>query len=188
MEKVLVELGPKMLACSERERLFVWAFLQSGGRNATGAAREAGYSDSGNGAIRRRGHLLVHRQRVREALREVGHQHFQGLFIKAVAAVEDMLDKPDHPEHVKTAFSVLSRLGLVERTGVDLNVSGEVNVNHTDQAVEDLRMMLSMGASREKLIEAFGYSGLPRLEKMLAEVDRRRAISNAPMIDGEVVG
>src|SRR5262245_34950357 len=119
------DFGPKMLACTERERRFVWAFLNNGGRDATAAARDAGYADTGTGAIRVVAHDLVHRPRVREALQEVGHQHFQGLFIKAVSAVEAMLDKPDHPEHVKTAFSVLARLGLVEKTGVDVHVSGD---------------------------------------------------------------
>ena len=48
-------------------------------------------------------------------------------------------------------------------------VGGEVTVNHTDAAVRDLRALLELGVAREKLIEIFGFSGLSRYEKMLAE-------------------
>lgn len=171
-----IELGPKMLACTERERRFVVAYLQNGGRDATDAARTAGFIDNDTGAIRVQAHMLMHRQRVLDALKEVGNKYFQSLLIPSVMAMEKLVSKPDHPDHAKTVFSVLSRLGLTERTGVDVNHTGEVTVNHTDQAVEDLRIMRQMGASREKLLEAFGFSGLPRLEKMLEQAELVRAV------------
>jgi hypothetical protein len=98
-----------------------------------------------------------------------------------------LIGNPKHPDHLKAVNATLSRLGYVERSAVDVNVSGEVTVNHTEAALADLRILKEMGASQEKLIEAFGFSGLSRLERMLAEVERRRAISG-PVIEGEVVG
>ncbi len=80
-------------------------------------------------------------------------------------------------------FSTLSRLGLVERAGVDVNVSGEVQVNHTDQAIADLRALRLLQVPRPKLEEIFGFSGLSRYERMLDAADGR-----APkLIEGEVV-
>jgi hypothetical protein len=179
------DLGPKMLACSERERKFVWEFLANRLENAADAARKAGCSDPGghSSAIRVRGHELRHRPRVVEAMKEVARTHFGGLLLPAVLAAEDMVHRPDHPDHSKMVLAVLGAYGLGVRTSVDVNVSGEVTVNHTDGALNDLRSLLALGVPEEKLVEVFGFSGLDRYRKMLAEADRK-----APkLIEGEVV-
>lgn len=174
-----------MQACSENERKFVW-FWVTGDGDATAAARAAGYVDNDTGAIRVTAHRLIHRDRVIEAIEEVGRKAFRGLLVPALRATRDLIDKPDHPDHLKAVNATLSRLGLVERSGVDVNVSGEVTVNHTDASLNDLRILKAMGAAREKLLEAFGHSGLPRLEKMLEEADRR-AGPLPKLIEGEAV-
>ncbi len=178
------ELGPKMLACSERERRFVWEFLLNDCKDATDAARKAGCSDPGphSSAIRVRGHELRYRERVREAIQEVARAHFGGMLLPAVLAAEAVVMNAKHPDHAKMVLAVLGAQGLGARTGIDVNVSGSVTVNHTDAAVEDLARLLALNVPRERLIETFGYSGLPRLERMLADRDRR----SARMIEGEV--
>lgn len=176
-----------MLACSERERKFVWAFLENGGRDATAAARLAGYSDPGppSSYIRKAAHEVRYRPRVIDAMQEVAHRHFQGLFIRAVSVVEEVLENKKHPGRLTTAFSVLSRLGLSERSALDVNVSGEVAVNHTDDALEHLRLLKSLEVPRSKLEEIFGFSGLARYEKMLAAVEPKQIAG--PVIEGEAV-
>jgi hypothetical protein len=52
-------------------------------------------------------------------------------------------------------------------------VSGEVVVSHTDQAVDDLARLKALGVPHEKLLEVFGFSGLGRYERMLAEREAR---------------
>ncbi len=160
------EMGPKMQACSERERKFVWFYLLNGGNGAQ-AARDAGFSDA-SGAAKVTAHHILHRERVIEALDEVGRRTFRSLLMPAVMATRALIENPKHPDHARTLQSTLSRLGLAERTAVDLNVSGEVAVNHTDAALADLRALLALGVPREKLVELFGFSGLDRYEKMLA--------------------
>jgi hypothetical protein len=160
-----LELGPKMRACSARERAFVIAYLRNGG-NGAAAAREAKYSDH-LGGDRVRAHELLHRERVLSALDEVGRKEFRGLLIPAITAMRRLLDSPDHPDHARSVQSLLSRLGFSEKTTVDVTVSGQIELNHTDQAVEDLRVMLDLGIPEEKLIETFGYSGLGRYRKMV---------------------
>lgn len=169
------DLGPKMLACSERERLFVWAFLEQGCCDAADAARKAGCSDPGpqSSAIRVRGHELRHRQRVIDAMREVGQAYFGGLLLPAVLAAEDMITNPRHPDHATMVKSVLSANGFGDRSRLDVTHSGEITVNHTDQALDDLRRYLDLEVPRAKLLEIFGFSGLDRYEKMLAERERR---------------
>lgn len=180
-----VELGPKMQACSDRERKFVWFYVTDNDGNATEAARKAGYSDPGrdSAAIRVQAHALMHRDRVLAAIDEVGRKAFRGLLIPAVRATSKLIENEKHPDHAKTVQSTLSRLGLGERTGVDVKVEGEITHNHTDSALNDLRTLIGLGVAREKLVEIFGFSGLSRYEKMLEEVDAR-----APkLIEGEVV-
>lgn len=179
------QLGPKMLACSERERRFVWEFLLNGMEDASDAARKAGCSDPGphSSAIRVRGHELRHRPRVIEAMQEVARAHFGGLLLPSVLACEDMILNPKHPDRAKMALAVLSAHGLGDRTKVDVNFSGEVNVNHTDAALEDLRRMLALRVPRETLLEVFGHSGLTRYERMLAELDAKQA--GVKLIDGK---
>jgi phage terminase small subunit len=170
-----IELGPKMQACSERERKFVWFYITDDDGNASEAARKAGYADPGgdNPTIRVRAHALMHRERVLAAIEEVGKKAFRGLLIPAVRATKKLIDSEKHPDHAKTVSSTLARLGITERTGVDVSVSGEITHNHTDAALNDLRALLALQVPREKLIEIFGFSGLSRYEKMLAEADAK---------------
>jgi hypothetical protein len=63
-------------------------------------------------------------------------------------------------------------LALNERR---LNVRGEVQVNHTNEAIEQLRVLKGLGVPQSKLIELFGFSGLGRYERLLTEADSRQA-------------
>jgi phage terminase small subunit len=168
-----ISLGPKMQACSEQERIFAYALATGIASTATDAARRAGYVDNNNGSIKVTAHHVLHRPRVIEAIEEVCRTEFRGLIPLTIAAAKRVLENQEHDDHVKMIVSLLSRLGYGEKASVDVNVSGEVVLSHTDAAVEDLRRLKALGLSREKLIEVFGFSGLGRYEAMLAERDAR---------------
>jgi hypothetical protein len=165
-------MGPKLSACSDRERAFVWHLLTDADGNGAEAARLAGYGDKSE-AAKVRAHELLHRDRVLSAIEEVGRQQFRSLLVLTIMKTKELLCNPKHPDHSKVVQSMLSRLGFGERSGVDVNVAGEVVVNHTDAAVEQLRILKGLGVPREKLVEMFGFSGLGRYEKMLGEVEGR---------------
>lgn len=181
--------GPKMQALRDRERKFVWAYLINSmtevGANGAQSARDSGYSDVAEGC-KVRAHGLLHREDVQAAIQELAVRELRGLALPALAALSSILKKPDHPDRQKVALSVLSRIGLGEQSGISLQVSGEVTVNHTDAALADLRVLLAMGVPREKLVETFGHSGLTRYERMLAELDAKQA--GVKLIEGEVAG
>jgi hypothetical protein len=170
-----IELGPRMSACSEMERRFVIAYVTNNDGNATQAARDAGYSDLGpeSAAIRVRAFEVIHRERVILALEEVGKKVFRSLLVPAIRATKLLIENEKHPDHAKVVSSTLARLGLTERTGLDVNVSGELTINHTDSALADLRALLELQVPEAKLVEIFGFSGLSRYRKMLAETDAR---------------
>ncbi len=180
--------GPKMLALRDRERRFVWAFLMNamtdGQENGAQAARDAGYSDVKEGA-KVRAHGLLHRGDVLDAMNEVAGRELRGLAIPAVVALGKLVSSAKHPDHRKSIEMVLNRVGHGERSAIDINVSGEITVNHTDEAIEQLRQLRELGVPRVKLEEVFGFSGLARYEKMLAEVERKRI--GGKVIDGEAV-
>lgn len=181
--------GPKMLSLRERERRFVWAYLTNaladGKENGAQAARDAGYSDVKE-ACKVRAHGLLHRDDVLEAMQELAARELRGLAIPAVVALSKLVAKQEHPDHRKSVEMVLNRTGFNERTQVDVNFSGSVTVNHTDAAIEDLRRLMDLGVPREKLIETFGFSGLSRYERMLAEKEGRR-LPASNVIEGEIV-
>jgi hypothetical protein len=163
-----IEMGPRMQACNERERKFVWFYLMNDGApNGAQAARDAGFPDSSE-ACKVRAHELLHRERVILALEEVGRKSFRSLLGPAIKATAALIANPAHGDHAKAVSSTLARLGITERTGVDVNLSGELTINHTDSALADLRALLELQVPREKLVEIFGFSGLDRYEKMLA--------------------
>jgi phage terminase small subunit len=169
-----IELGPKLQACSERERIFAFAVATGIAETATEAARLAGYSDTAaSRGIRVTAHHLLHRPRVVEAIEEVCRTQFRNLVPLVIAAAKRVLENPEHDDHVKMIVSLLSRLGYGEKTAVDVNVSGEIAVDHTTAAIDDLRRLKTLGLSRERLLEIFGYSGLDRYERLLAERDAR---------------
>jgi phage terminase small subunit len=170
-----LEIGPKLAACSEKERIFAYAYATGIAETAAAAARLAGYSDPGphSNSLRSKAHQVLHRSHVIAAIEEVCRTEFRGLIPLTIAAAKRVLQDPEHDDHVKMIISVLSRLGYGEKASVDVNVSGEVAVSHTDAALDDLRRLKTLGLSRDRLLEIFGYSGLDRYERLLAERDAR---------------
>jgi phage terminase small subunit len=169
--------GPAMRACSELERKFVAAisFMTD---CPTEAARKAGYSDKAEGC-KVRGHELMHRERVLKAIEEVNRREFRILIAPAMRAARNLLLDKKHRDHGKAVGSMLSRLGFVERSSVDVNVTGEVVLSHAERAVEDLAYLKSLNFTREQLIDVFGFSGLDRYEKMLSEA-KPKVIEHQP--------
>lgn len=155
----------------ERWRRFVWAYVFNGA-NGAAAARAAGYSDVAE-AAKVRAHALLQRDDIGAAIKALCTKYLFSLAPKAILRLEQLLDDPRHPKHDKAIEMALSRAGHGEKSSVDVRVSGSVEINHTDAALADLRRLKELGVPREKLIEVFGFSGLPRYEKMLALADAR---------------
>lgn len=168
------DLGPKMLALSDRERRFVWAYLQNGGVGSD-AARTAGFSDKGEGCKVRACEMLQ-RDRVIEAMHEVAWKSMRGLSLVAIMETEKILRVGTAGDKLKAAFGILNRTGFGERMQVEHHHSGSIEVSHTDAALEALSYLKSMDVPREKLVQQFGHSGLVRYERMLEERDAKRGM------------
>lgn len=163
-----------MMACSAKERAFVWHLVCNGG-DGKAAAIAAGYSNTSEGA-KVRAFEVRHRPRVIEAIHECGWRLLGSLGVTAVSALESLVLRPEHPDHFKAVTAVLSRIGFHEKTGIDVNVSGTVELSHTDAALEALAHYKALQVPRERLVEQFGHSGLERYERMLEEREAKKGM------------
>jgi hypothetical protein len=165
---------------NDRERAFVWHLVCNGG-DGSAAAIAAGYSNSGD-AAKVRAHELRHKMRVVEAIHECGWRLLGSIGGSAIHALEQLVLRPEHPDHFKAVTAVLSRIGFSEKTALEVRHSGSIELNHTDAALEALAYLKSMDVPREKLEAQFGHSGLARYERMLEERDAKRGLK---MIEGK---
>lgn len=165
---------------NDRERSFVWNYMLNGA-NGSKAAKAAGYSDVKEGA-KVRAHMLLQREDVQAALRELCTRYLHSLAPKALFKLSQHLDSDNERISLKATDMVLARTGFSERTALDVNVGGTVTVNHTNAAVEDLRRLKALGVPRAELERTFGFSGLSRYERMLAAEDAKAL---PPPLDAE---
>src|SRR5215470_1269567 len=114
------DFGPKMQLLNEREKRFCWAYLtgcmvHDGEYPAFEAAKDAGYSDNATGvACRVRGHELMHRERVIDAMVELAQREMRGMIIPSMMVVRRAVNGGS----VKAALSVLNRTGFTETATV----------------------------------------------------------------------
>jgi hypothetical protein len=177
------ELGPKMLLCTERERVFVYALATGLASNASSALRFAGFGGKSKKGLHVTASKMMHRERVVEALQEVCRSHFFGILPHAVSAARALVLDSKHRDHAKAVLSMLSRFGFGERTQVDMNVEVKVE-DHTKAAVEDLRRLKAIGVPRSELLATFGEIGLARYERLLA--NEPKVIEHQPAPVGAV--
>lgn len=163
--------GPAMLACRPDEREFVALLLQ--GKSAAEAAKLAGWgeTDSSSQTLARIAYRLTHRPRVQEALAEEIKKLQRGrLPIKAIQAVEQILDSQFHKDRARTALAILER--------IDPTVSRqEIEVTHKFDPVKTtlnfLASLKARGWTREQLLGEFSPFELDHYEKLLAVEDHR---------------
>ena len=167
----------------QRRQAFVWAYVFNGAQGKA-AAIAAGYSDVADGAKVRACELLQ-REDVGEAIKALTGRYLFSLAPKAVLRLNELLDNPRHPKHVRAIELTLDRTGHVAKTAVDVTVGGTVTVNHTDAALADLERLQAMGVPRAELERIFGFSGLERYERMLA---KRPKVIEGEIVSRETIG
>lgn len=112
-----------MLACTERERLFVVALRQQKRRNYTLAAKAAGYPANSYGALRKYGCVLAHSERVIAALQEEAARRLEASAFAAVGVLEQIAFDPKAPLKDRRAAAT----ALLDRSGH--GASQNINVN-----------------------------------------------------------
>ena len=165
--------GPAMAKLTEKQRRYVLAMAADPLGNPTRWVKIAGYERSTDGGFRVAAFRLAHDKRIEAAAREVAQMHLNtfGPLLGIGVMIRIARDK-NHPKQLAAAEALADRTGF--HATQEVRVSGEVVVNHTDAALEQLRIFRDLGVPREKLVELFGFSGLSRYERMLEEADGKR--------------
>jgi hypothetical protein len=156
------EWGPAMKALpSDRHRAFVLALYQIG----FGTSRSSAHSWS---AIATR---LAHDERILAALYEEDQKRIRASAPRAIRALQNLIEDPEHKDHARGIGMVLDRVHPAEtRYTVDVHH----HIDHDAEAIAQLRMLKSLDVPRAKLEEVFGFTGLSRYERLLDIEDAKR--------------
>jgi hypothetical protein len=171
-----VEWGPAMAALpSDRHRAFVLALYQiKPGYGAHVAAAKAGGFGSSTTSVKSWSTIasrLAHDERILAAMHEEDQRRIRSSAPRAIMALSNLIEDPDHKDHARGIGMVLDRVHPAEtRHTVDV----VHHVDHTAEAVQHLRLLKSLEVPHEKLVEVFGFSGLGRYEKLLQLEDARK--------------
>lgn len=113
-----LELGPKMQALTEMQRLFVLNYVSARG-NATGAARASGYGkdsptkEQADEACRQAGHRMIHDPKILGAMKEDAERRLNaGVAMAAEELVSLATASPDEKVRIKAALGVLALGGI----------------------------------------------------------------------------
>jgi hypothetical protein len=143
------ELGPAMLALSEKQRKYVWAMLNNPLGNPTVWCRAAGYSDKGE-ACKVRAFYVARNPKIMEAAQEECRKHLNTMGgVLGVGVMMQIARKKGHKQQLAAATALANRSGFHETT------EHKVTVEHID----DTRMLefanrlaSELGVDRGKLI------------------------------------
>jgi hypothetical protein len=124
---------------------------------------------------------IAHDDRMIAAIAEESRKYLRGGHPEAVSAVLALVRDPKHRDHMRAISEVLSRSDPVV-TKQDISVVHRL-VDPDQEALEELRALRQIGATREKLVELFGGNGLARLERLEAAELSARAEA-ARVIEG----
>lgn len=171
------EWGPCMKALrSDRHRAFVLALYQikPGYGAHVKAAKLAGFGTSTTSAkswsvIATR---LAHDDAILAALHEEDQKRIRASAPRAIRALTNLIEDPNAKDHVRGIAMVLDRVHPAEQRHI---VDVHHHVDHDAEAVAELRMLKSLDVARERLLEIFGFTGLPRYERLLAIEDAKKA-------------
>jgi phage terminase small subunit len=163
----LESLGPAMRALTEKQRRFVMELREGpiGYGSEVRAARAAGYGTptSTDNALWVQAHQTLHDPKVQEALREVGGKLIRAASFQSIRNVETIANDREHKDCLKANLALLDRGFPIETTH---RVTVE-KIDHTRQALDELRTLRRLQVPREKLIELYGADGLFHLEREL---------------------
>lgn len=119
------DLGPAMLALDPRQRRFVIGWIRTRGKNAARVAAAAGYSTHLE-SHKVQACRLLRKATTLAAIKEEADRRLDSVAVLALLRLEDIVENPEHSDHLKAVDSLLDRGGYSRKT------QHSVNVQHTD--------------------------------------------------------
>lgn len=118
------QCGPAMKKLNERQRAFVTAILDFGGRNNSRAALAAGYVGSQD-VIKTTAYRLAHDPDIQDAIKEEAQNRLNASSVMAVNILLDIADDPatEKKDRLKAVEMIMNRTGLIAKTEHSVTVT-----------------------------------------------------------------
>lgn len=156
-----MHLGPAMTVLNDRQRAFVIALNNAGGKNATEAARAAGYIDSGSGGIKVQAHHMLHDPRIQAAILEDARARFVGDLHETLDRIEGIAKNTQHPKQLDALKIKLHHAGMVEVKRTEIDVTGTVTF---EQKIDRLTQLArATGKDPEEVLRRLGLQPVPEV-------------------------
>lgn len=178
-------LSKEMRAILPKQRAFVIAYIESGGQNASKAARLAGYGHTPTSS-RVAANRLIHDEKVMAAIKAEADRQIHASVLMGAKVLQEIAADPLHKDRLKAATQLLDRGGLLLATQHNVNLN--VRTPEGDKTVIDQIRVLAgqMGLDPQALLGRAG-KGLAKLEPPAAEeaIDADfDVVEDAPSFDG----
>lgn len=118
-----------------QEQLFVLCFFENGG-NQSKALEAAGYEYKNRNTKDRLANYYIHKKEVIEAIKEESQRRTSLLAPKVQAALEALVDNPQHQDHFKAIKMARDDAGISRAVERVLNVKVEVTDREKLDAIE----------------------------------------------------
>ena len=182
------QMSPEMRALpNDAWRSFCHALVTGPGGHGkyAAAARAAGLAkESTTTNLAKLAWKIAHDDRMVAAIASESRRYMRAGHAQAVNALYAIAEDSKHKDQMRAISEILSRTDPVV-TKQDISVVHKI-VDPDQEALEELRALRQIGATKEKLIELFGGNGLSRLEKLEAADNARRA-ADAKLIDADYI-
>jgi terminase small subunit-like protein len=118
------QCGPAMRKLNDRQRAFVTAILDFGGRNNTRAAMAAGYEGEPH-VLKVTAFKLAHSPNIQDAIREEAQNRLNGSSIMAVNILLDIAEDvtTEKKDRLKACEMIMNRTGLIAKTEHTVNIT-----------------------------------------------------------------
>lgn len=149
--------GPAFAKLSPQQRAFVTAYLETGARSASEAARLAGYAAGGQEqSVRAAGSRLLQRDDVLAAIKELADKKVKTGAYVSMAVLLEIAQDTTHKDRFKAAVEIANRSGMIVAQKVEHEHRHELTVKET---VAQLKAFAKeLGLNEKQVLGAAGYT------------------------------
>lgn len=161
-------LGRAMRKISPQQRAFVLAYVETGGRNGSAAARAAGYAPNHPGSQRVTAYRLLHDEKILAAIKEVADKTVRASIVIGTDALIEIASDPSHKDRLKAATELVNRGGLLVATQHNVNVNVTDNRTPEEMLVRIQTLAKALNLNPDALLgAASGRARLPAPEDVV---------------------
>lgn len=154
------KMGPAMAKLSPQQRAWVNAYLDTGCKSKTLAARMAGYAVEGREqSVRAAGYRLAHDEDVLAAIKELADKKVRSGAFVAMAVLQEIANDATHKDRFKAAVEIANRTGMIVAHKVEHEHAVSLDAKQVYEQIKELARELNMTPTQAaKLLGTAGYT------------------------------